>query len=187
MISINLPNIPVRILENQHQQHHECSELQVISLQFSQVIWKEKGFLVLEAPNIRLRFILISGINEVCASHSCAQHQLDVTGLAYKYVWHLSRKFDKTGHHEKNRRNLASQTYTWTHPHKHCCIPWSFTASRNNKWAILQNFPWRSFQGLCFAIKCNNWILIQHLSWKDKSFQIKCHRFFFQKQLIREC
>jgi len=111
MISINLPNIPVRILENQHQQHHECSELQVISLQFSQVIWKEKGFLVLEAPiaypnllgkkgyvdvvdvdvvleapNIRLRFILISGINEVCASHSCAQHQLDVTGLAYKYV-----------------------------------------------------------------------------------------------------
>jgi len=114
MISINLPNIPVRILENQHQQHHECSELQVISLQFSQVIWKEKRILVLEATNIRLRFTIISGADKVCASHSCAKPTGYVTGLEYKYVWHLSRNFDKTEHHEKNRRNLVFQTFTGT-------------------------------------------------------------------------
>jgi len=72
MISINLLNIPVRILENQHQQHHVCSELLVISLQFSQVIWKEKRILVLEATNIRLRFTIISGTNK-------AQNQRDMS------------------------------------------------------------------------------------------------------------
>ena len=37
-----------------------------------------------------------------------------VTGLEYKYVWHLSRKFDKTEHHEENGKNLVFQTFTGT-------------------------------------------------------------------------